>query len=603
MLRLEMQLDQYMSAALTLYEDATFSNAARYGVDRSVNLYRVVEAHNRLKDTALYLSGKNSCGFVLQNGICLTNQRLHARTDEFYGVLFRCEGCTDFSAWRSFLTPYEGSLAPSRRYVEPEAAYEALTYVLPLPRTSTRKETLFYATLRTSEVEQLFINEEIAYTAFTLSTADGTPLLTRGTVAGDSIRVTGSSGLTVTLTLDASASDEASATYGNIALWFTVLYLILGLLLTALGLWTSLRLNRAHNQNREEQLRHGKAMSEVSQELRRRTEQVRYYEFMSLLENDREGIQEGESTLACLLKEGCRVLLLSRAAELMPIARVRETYPLSYVVGTDIVALQTRYEPSPEGVFPKKTVWRVSGWIPASGIAKAYTLLRRSLDTSTGSQSLPEINGALIYHLLQKGSEETLMELLEEYRVAVDNGDEPLKSYVVSSCMIALEELRETLPYNAEPPVSFKELPTLSRRVQFDTLRGVMCEACALARGYYATASAARERQLITWLRENIGDIQLCAASAAAACGISENEAQRIIRRARNCSVFAYIEELRLGEAIRLLRETSLSVSDIGLRVGYANRTTFYRAFRKRYKRSPSDIRNPADHEDSTAVQ
>lgn len=166
--RLEAQLDAYRTAALVLYADMEFQKAACYGTDSGLNLYCVYEAHANLRDAAVYLDNGVSCGAILRNDIVLTNTRYYMSTDSFYGDFFSAEGM-EYAQWREFLAPYAGTLAPARFYLEPESGrYEAFTYVLGLPQNSRQPNTLFFITMRVSDVLEMFMNEEIAYNAIRL---------------------------------------------------------------------------------------------------------------------------------------------------------------------------------------------------------------------------------------------------------------------------------------------------------------------------------------------------------------------------------------------------------------------------------------------------
>ena len=53
----------------------------------------------------------------------------------------------------------------------------------------------------------------------------------------------------------------------------------------------------------------------------------------------------------------------------------------------------------------------------------------------------------------------------------------------------------------------------------------------------------------------------------------------------------AYIEKLRIQQAEKLIMEKKLSIREIAEEVGYQNITTFYNAFRKIEKCTPTEWR------------
>jgi AraC family transcriptional regulator len=77
----------------------------------------------------------------------------------------------------------------------------------------------------------------------------------------------------------------------------------------------------------------------------------------------------------------------------------------------------------------------------------------------------------------------------------------------------------------------------------------------------------------------------------AAKAGLSKFHFIRLFKTATGLSPFHYLQNLRMNEAKRLLRETKQSVVAIGLDVGYPNPSHFARLFRRETGLSPSDYR------------
>jgi YesN/AraC family two-component response regulator len=61
-----------------------------------------------------------------------------------------------------------------------------------------------------------------------------------------------------------------------------------------------------------------------------------------------------------------------------------------------------------------------------------------------------------------------------------------------------------------------------------------------------------------------------------------------------------YVNSLRVSEACRLLRNTSLSMTDIGTRVGFNTLRTFNRSFGKQMGQTPSEYRRRSASERQT---
>lgn len=56
-------------------------------------------------------------------------------------------------------------------------------------------------------------------------------------------------------------------------------------------------------------------------------------------------------------------------------------------------------------------------------------------------------------------------------------------------------------------------------------------------------------------------------------------------------SITSYITDLRMDEACRCLKETSMKVAEIAKKVGYYDAHYFMRVFKKYFDASPSDYR------------
>jgi len=85
-------------------------------------------------------------------------------------------------------------------------------------------------------------------------------------------------------------------------------------------------------------------------------------------------------------------------------------------------------------------------------------------------------------------------------------------------------------------------------------------------------------------------DAPLHVAEVAGRIGLSLPTLGRRLRAA-GTNWRALLDEHRLGNAERMLRETSRSVADVALAVGYAESASFSRAFSRHFGRSPRDAR------------
>ncbi|MDE7417558.1 MAG: AraC family transcriptional regulator [Lachnospiraceae bacterium] len=73
---------------------------------------------------------------------------------------------------------------------------------------------------------------------------------------------------------------------------------------------------------------------------------------------------------------------------------------------------------------------------------------------------------------------------------------------------------------------------------------------------------------------------------------ISESYFSHLFKEKRGVNFSTYLENVRLSEASRLIRETDISLNELYLSVGYNNANSFRRAFKKVYGMTPSAMRD-----------
>ena len=73
--------------------------------------------------------------------------------------------------------------------------------------------------------------------------------------------------------------------------------------------------------------------------------------------------------------------------------------------------------------------------------------------------------------------------------------------------------------------------------------------------------------------------------------GIGSTLIKTAFKKVYGTSVYAYLKDCRLKEAMRLLRETDMKNSDIALQIGYSNPGKFSVAFKEKYGVQPGKVR------------
>jgi DNA-binding response OmpR family regulator/signal transduction histidine kinase len=97
---------------------------------------------------------------------------------------------------------------------------------------------------------------------------------------------------------------------------------------------------------------------------------------------------------------------------------------------------------------------------------------------------------------------------------------------------------------------------------------------------------------LLQIIEDNLDDEQLSVPFLARKMAVSERQLFRLIKESTGFSPNQLVQEIRLGKALHLLEDRAdLSVSDIAQQIGMSNPSYFAIAFKKRFRKSPSDFR------------
>jgi AraC family transcriptional regulator len=90
---------------------------------------------------------------------------------------------------------------------------------------------------------------------------------------------------------------------------------------------------------------------------------------------------------------------------------------------------------------------------------------------------------------------------------------------------------------------------------------------------------------------------ELKVADVATVVSLSEFHFARLFAAAFGESLYQFIKRLRLDEARHRLLTNDISVSELGLQVGYGSLSSFIYAFRRRFGLSPAQYREQLQNE------
>ena len=95
-------------------------------------------------------------------------------------------------------------------------------------------------------------------------------------------------------------------------------------------------------------------------------------------------------------------------------------------------------------------------------------------------------------------------------------------------------------------------------------------------------------RRIIDFIDQNLGNYALSREWVAENCGMTEYTLSRIFRKTIKKSYTDYIRIQHLNKAKELLRQSDMTVNDIGNSLGYTNISYFIRAFKEYVGTTPA---------------
>lgn len=93
--------------------------------------------------------------------------------------------------------------------------------------------------------------------------------------------------------------------------------------------------------------------------------------------------------------------------------------------------------------------------------------------------------------------------------------------------------------------------------------------------------------QVTAFVDREYGNRNLCLKFIAAELGMSANYLGRLFHKVTATSITDYVAEVRMNVAKKLLAESSLTIAEISVRVGFTNDGYFYKAFKRAHGVTP----------------
>lgn len=98
--------------------------------------------------------------------------------------------------------------------------------------------------------------------------------------------------------------------------------------------------------------------------------------------------------------------------------------------------------------------------------------------------------------------------------------------------------------------------------------------------------------EVSAYIRKNYADIKI--QDLTEVFHFQEDYFNRLIKGRTGLTYSAYLQQIRLEKAERLLTSSRMSVEEIAVSVGYRNKGYFYKIFQEKYGTTPSKYRRKA---------
>lgn len=208
----------------------------------------------------------------------------------------------------------------------------------------------------------------------------------------------------------------------------------------------------------------------------------------------------------------------------------------------------------------------------------------------------PELSTKLI-HFITTGNTSQVLELfnlihqenIEERSLPIN-----LLKFLLSDIRNTLLKTRFALPSGISAEVTAQLDEQFNEHATFKLCEDIALTLCKL----FAVES--EDTNLVTaiekYIEKNFMDPSMGLNKISDEFQISESYFSHMFKEKTGVNFSTYLENIRMSEAARMIKETDISLNELYISVGYNNANTFRRAFKKIYGVTPSSMReNKAD--------
>lgn len=203
-----------------------------------------------------------------------------------------------------------------------------------------------------------------------------------------------------------------------------------------------------------------------------------------------------------------------------------------------------------------------------------------------------ELSTKLI-HFITTGNTSQVMELfnlLHQENIEERSLPITMVQFLLSDIRNTLLKARFALPQNTSPEVIKSLDETFNQHVSFKLCEDIALKLCELFT--MKTEDSDLISTIEKYIHDNYTDPSMGLNKISDEFQISESYFSHLFKEKKGVNFSTYLENMRLSEASRLIRETDISLNELYLSVGYNNANSFRRAFKKIYGMTPSAMRD-----------
>lgn len=205
-----------------------------------------------------------------------------------------------------------------------------------------------------------------------------------------------------------------------------------------------------------------------------------------------------------------------------------------------------------------------------------------------------ELSSKLI-HFISSGNKPQIMELFNLiHQENIEERSLPLHllKFLLSDIRNTLLKARFSITATEQNQAALQALDTsfMEEHLTFRSCEDIALSLCEIF------SHKAEENNLIdtivSYIKEKYQDPSICLSKISDEFNISESYFSHMFKENMGLNFSVYLENMRLNEAASLMQQTDVNLSEIYLKVGYNNVTSFRRAFKKKFGITPSEMKN-----------